>query len=160
MHNIWEFYKVLVQVSFLRNNTKLDTLYKKLWICVTSWVAEKLKTYDIRTIGNIRKISNYNLSCYYIIRFTYIEIHIKYEISIIYVMLIKSMISFFEHWSCCYQCLLLMEFLYLLKLSKILLRISAKKQGIEVLLLFFTIDTGVFPQSAFTCSKLTKETLE
>ena len=54
-HSILELYNV--QVRFVTSKTKLDFLYNKLDIRVTSRVAEKLKTLHLRKLENITKIS-------------------------------------------------------------------------------------------------------
>ena len=53
-HNILELYNILVPIRFATSKRKLDILYSKLGIRV----AERSKTYDLRKLGNIRKISN------------------------------------------------------------------------------------------------------
>ena len=53
--NNLELYSSLVQVRFAPNKTKLDISYNKLDIRVASRIAERLKTYDLRELGNIRK---------------------------------------------------------------------------------------------------------
>ena len=57
-HNTLKLYNILVQIRFTTSNMKLDIYYSKLSIRVSSRVAERLKTYDPRKLGNIRKISN------------------------------------------------------------------------------------------------------
>ena len=57
-HNTLKLYNILVQIRFTTSNMKLDIYYSKLGIRVSSRVAERLKTYDPRKLGNIRKISN------------------------------------------------------------------------------------------------------
>ena len=55
--NILELYSVLVHVRFATSKAKLDIWNNKLGTRVASRVAERLKTEDIRKLGNIRKIS-------------------------------------------------------------------------------------------------------
>ena len=57
-HNVLELYNILVQIRFTTSKRKLDIQYSKLGIRVASRVAERLKTQDLRKLGNIRKISN------------------------------------------------------------------------------------------------------
>ena len=57
-HNILKLYNTLVQIRFTTSKTKLDIQYKKLGIRVASRVTERLKTQDLRKLGNIRKMSN------------------------------------------------------------------------------------------------------
>ena len=57
-HNILELYNVLVQIRFTASKTKRDMQYSKLGIRVAPRVAERLKTWDLRILGNLRKISN------------------------------------------------------------------------------------------------------
>ena len=57
-HNILELYNILVQVRFNTSKTELDIQYSKLGKRVGSRVAERLKTQDLRKLGNIRKISD------------------------------------------------------------------------------------------------------
>ena len=57
-HNILELYNILVQVRFITCETKLHMQYSKLDTRVASQVAERIKTQDLRNLGNIRKISN------------------------------------------------------------------------------------------------------
>ena len=57
-HNILELYNILVKIRFTSSKTKLDIQYSKLGTRVTSRVAERLKTQDLRKLGNIRKISS------------------------------------------------------------------------------------------------------
>ena len=53
-----ELYNILVQIRFITSKTKLDIQQSKLGIRVASRAAERLKTQDLRKLGNIRKISN------------------------------------------------------------------------------------------------------
>ena len=53
-----EFYKISVQIRLTTSKWKLDMWYWKLGTRVASWVAERLKTLDLRKLGNFRKISN------------------------------------------------------------------------------------------------------
>ena len=53
-----EFFDVLVHARFATSKTKLDIYYNKLCMWVASRVAKRLKTYNIRKLGNIRKTSN------------------------------------------------------------------------------------------------------
>ena len=53
-HNISELYNILVRVRFTTSKTKRDIQYSKLIIRV----AERLKTLNLRKLGNIRKISS------------------------------------------------------------------------------------------------------
>ena len=53
-NNILELYNVLVQIRFTTSKRNLDIWYSKLSIRV----AERLKTQDLKKIGNIRKILN------------------------------------------------------------------------------------------------------
>ena len=50
-------YNILVRVRFTTSKTKLNIQYSKLGLRVASRVAERLKTYDLRKLENIRKIS-------------------------------------------------------------------------------------------------------
>ena len=43
VHNIWGFYKVLIQFPFNSSKTELDILYKKPYIPVASRVGERLE---------------------------------------------------------------------------------------------------------------------
>ena len=56
-HNILELYSILVQIRFPTSKRKLDIQYSKLGIRVASRIAERLRTQDLRKLGNIRKIS-------------------------------------------------------------------------------------------------------
>ena len=49
-----EFYNILVEIRFTTSKTKLDIQYSKLG----ARVAERLKTEDLRKLGNIRENSN------------------------------------------------------------------------------------------------------
>ena len=58
VHNILELYNVLVQIRLIASKTKCDIYYSKLGVRVVSKVAERLKTQDLRKLGNIKKVSN------------------------------------------------------------------------------------------------------
>ena len=57
-HNIFEIYNVLVQIPVATSKAKLDMQYNKLGVQVAPRVAERLKTWDLRKLGNIGKILN------------------------------------------------------------------------------------------------------
>ena len=57
-HNILKLCDYLVLIRFTTSKRKLDIYYSKLGIQVASLVAKRLKTYDLRKLGSIRKISN------------------------------------------------------------------------------------------------------
>ena len=57
-HNILELYDVLVQVQSATSKATHDVYYNKLGIRNNPRVTERLKTLDLRKLGNIRKISN------------------------------------------------------------------------------------------------------
>ena len=57
VYNILIIYNTLVRVRFTTSKTKLNIQYSKLGVQVASRVAERLKTYDLRELENIRKIS-------------------------------------------------------------------------------------------------------
>ena len=59
-HNILELYNILVQIRFTTSKKKLDIYYSKLGMRVASRITERLKTYELRKFGNIRKMSNLN----------------------------------------------------------------------------------------------------
>ena len=52
-----ELYIILIPVQFTISKEKLYISYSKLGIGVASRVAERLKTYDLRKLGIIEKIS-------------------------------------------------------------------------------------------------------
>ena len=54
-HNILELYNIFVEIQFTTSKTKLNIQYSKLGIRVTLQVAERLKTQDLRKLGNIKK---------------------------------------------------------------------------------------------------------
>ena len=59
-HNISEVFNKLVQVRIAITKPTLDIYYNKLGTPVpSSRVAEQLKTYDLRKLGNIRKMPNF-----------------------------------------------------------------------------------------------------
>ena len=58
VHNILEFYNVLVQIRLATSKTTRGIQYSKLGIRVVIQVAEQLKTQNLRKEENIRKISN------------------------------------------------------------------------------------------------------
>ena len=55
-NNTLELYNILVQIRFITSEKKLDIYYSKLCIRVATRVAERLKTYDLRKLENVRKI--------------------------------------------------------------------------------------------------------
>ena len=57
-HNILELSNILVQIQFTTSKKELYIEYSKAGIGVASQVAELLKTWDFRKLGNIRKMSN------------------------------------------------------------------------------------------------------
>ena len=53
-----ELCNIIAIVRFATRKTELSILYNKVGIPVASQVSERLKTEDLRKLGNIRKISN------------------------------------------------------------------------------------------------------
>ena len=56
-HDILKVYNNDVQVSFTTSKTELRTSYKNFLQCITSRVAERLKTWGIEKLGSTRKSS-------------------------------------------------------------------------------------------------------
>ena len=54
--NIWRVFHFLVQVFFTTSETELDYYHQKVSVRVASRIAERLKTQDLRKLGNLRKI--------------------------------------------------------------------------------------------------------
>ena len=57
-HNILALFNNLAQVRITTSKTILDIKYNKVGTRVASRVAERLKTYNLRKLGSIRKMSN------------------------------------------------------------------------------------------------------
>ena len=55
--NIWEFYKVLVQVTFATSQTKLMSNRENFVDEFDSQAAKQIKSLDLSVLGNIKKIS-------------------------------------------------------------------------------------------------------
>ena len=56
-HNILRIFDVLPNFSFTTSETMCDYYLQTWYIRVASRVAEQLKTWDLRKLGNIRKLS-------------------------------------------------------------------------------------------------------
>ena len=54
--NIWRVSHFLVQVFFTTSETELDYYHQKVSVRVASRIAERLKTQDLRKLGNLKKI--------------------------------------------------------------------------------------------------------
>ena len=57
-HNIQAVFNNLAQVQITTSKMMLDIYHNKLGTRVASRVAERLTTYDLRKLGNSRKMSN------------------------------------------------------------------------------------------------------
>ena len=55
-HNILDLYNILVQIRFTTSKMKFDIQVSKLGIRVAPRVIKRLKTWDLKKLGNIRKI--------------------------------------------------------------------------------------------------------
>ena len=59
LHNILRLFDVSLNFSLTTNETMHDNCLKTLYIRVASQVAKWLKTYDLKKLGYIRKVSKF-----------------------------------------------------------------------------------------------------